>query len=129
MHSNAEADQFVRSAFSIEHIVTATSDSDQGADIHQLARHSTTSSAPASSVGVISMPSVFAVFRLITSSNLVGCCTGKSAGLAPLRILSTYSAVFLDRSGRFAPQDISPPASTPSLAAYIVGNRLSAASP
>jgi hypothetical protein len=29
-----------------------------------------------------------AVFRLTTSSNLVGCSTGRSAGLAPLRILS-----------------------------------------
>jgi hypothetical protein len=27
--------------------------------------------------------------RLMTSSNLVGCSTGRSAGLAPLRILST----------------------------------------
>src|SRR5206468_10831408 len=33
------------------------------------------------------MPSAFAVLRLITSSNLVGCCTGRSAGLAPVRIL------------------------------------------
>ena len=35
------------------------------------------------------MPRAFAVFRLITSSNRVGCSTGRSAGLAPLRILST----------------------------------------
>ena len=32
-------------------------------------------------------PSAFAALRLITSSNLVGCNTGSSAGLAPLRIL------------------------------------------
>ena len=31
-------------------------------------------------------PSSFAVLRLTTSSNLVGCWTGRSAGLAPLRI-------------------------------------------
>ena len=31
-------------------------------------------------------PSVLAVLRLITRSNLVGCITGKSPGLAPLRI-------------------------------------------
>ncbi len=31
----------------------------------------------------------FAVLRLMTSSNFVGCSTGRSAGLAPLRILST----------------------------------------
>src|SRR5215471_13784460 len=29
------------------------------------------------------MPSALAVFRLITSSTLVDCCTGKSAGLSP----------------------------------------------
>ena len=34
-------------------------------------------------------PSAFAVLRLMTSSNLVGCSTGRSAGLAPLMILST----------------------------------------
>src|ERR1700730_15199296 len=34
-------------------------------------------------------PSAFAVLRLMTNSNLVGCSTGRSAGLAPLRILST----------------------------------------
>ena len=38
--------------------------------------------------GIVS-PSAFAVLRLITSSNLVGCSTGRSAGLAPLRIRST----------------------------------------
>src|SRR5262249_38016788 len=32
-------------------------------------------------------PSVFAVFRLMTSSNLVDSTTGRSAGTAPLRIL------------------------------------------
>src|SRR5437764_8509860 len=31
-------------------------------------------------------PSAVAVLRLITSSNLVGCWTGRSAGFAPLRI-------------------------------------------
>jgi hypothetical protein len=34
-------------------------------------------------------PSALAVLRLITSSNLVGCSTGRSPGLAPFRILST----------------------------------------
>ena len=34
-------------------------------------------------------PSALAVLRLITSSNLVGCSTGKSAGVAPRRILFT----------------------------------------
>src|SRR5262249_50650930 len=47
--------------------------------------HSITSSARASSVGGISRPSALDVLRLMTSSYLVGCCTGKSAGLAPFR--------------------------------------------
>src|SRR5439155_13413069 len=34
-------------------------------------------------------PICFAVFKLITSSNFVGCSTGRSAGFAPFRILST----------------------------------------
>ena len=40
-------------------------------------------------VGGMVRPSAWAVLRLITSSNFVGCSTGRSAGLAPLRILST----------------------------------------
>src|SRR5947209_11547730 len=48
--------------------------------------HSMTSSARASSDGGTVSPSALAVLRLITSSNLVGCCTGKSAGLSPLRM-------------------------------------------
>ena len=48
--------------------------------------HSITSSARASSVGGISRPSALAVLRLMTSSNLVGCTTGRSAGFSPLRI-------------------------------------------
>src|SRR5262245_50822757 len=50
--------------------------------------HSITSSARASSDGGTSMPRALAVLRLITSSNFVACSTGKSAGLAPLRILA-----------------------------------------
>jgi hypothetical protein len=46
-------------------------------------RYSITSSARASSAGTV-MPSAFAVLRLITSSNLVGCWTGRSAGFSPL---------------------------------------------
>ena len=33
--------------------------------------------------------SAFAVFRLMTSSNLVGSMTGRSAGFSPLRMRST----------------------------------------
>ena len=48
--------------------------------------HSITSSARASIDCGTVRPSAFAVFKLMTSSNFVGCWTGKSAGLAPLRI-------------------------------------------
>ena len=51
--------------------------------------HSITSSARASNVGGTSKPIALAVFRLITSSNLVGACTGRSPALAPLRMRST----------------------------------------
>ncbi len=37
-------------------------------------------------------PSALAVLRLITSSNFVGCSTGRSPGLAPCRILATEVA-------------------------------------
>ena len=46
-----------------------------------------TSSARCRSDGGIVSPRAFAVLRLITSSTLVGCSTGRSAGLAPFRIL------------------------------------------
>ena len=49
--------------------------------------YSVTSSARASSVGGTSRLSAFAALRLITSSNLVGRITGRSAGFSPLRIL------------------------------------------
>jgi hypothetical protein len=49
--------------------------------------YSITSSARARSVCGTVRPSAFAVLRLITSSNVVGCWTGRSAGLEPLRIL------------------------------------------
>ena len=55
---------------------------------HELAtlHHSITSSARASSVGGTVRPNALAVLRLRMNSNLVGCCTGRSPGLAPLRI-------------------------------------------
>src|SRR6185295_337582 len=48
-----------------------------------------TRSARASTFGGIVRPICLAVFRLITKSNCLGCSTGKSAGLLPLRIRST----------------------------------------
>jgi hypothetical protein len=53
-----------------------------------------TSSARKRSVGGIVRPSALAVLRLMTSSNFQGCSTGRSAGLAPFKILSTYTVVW-----------------------------------
>ena len=69
-----------------------------GAGIHWMAW-----SARWSSDGGIVSPSAFAVFRLMTSSNLLGCSTGRSPGLAPFRILSTYEAACRHRSAAFGP--------------------------
>jgi hypothetical protein len=55
-------------------------------------RYSITSSAVASSLSGTAKPSALAVLRLMTSSNLVGCSTGNSAGLAPRKMRSTYAA-------------------------------------
>src|ERR1700716_5188 len=64
-----------------------------GPDFHRLDRasfawrtHSITSSARASNVGGTSRPSALAVLRMITSSYLVGDCTGRAAGFSPLRM-------------------------------------------
>src|SRR5262245_2526778 len=51
--------------------------------------HSITSSARASTLAGRSRPSALAALRLITSSYLVGACTGRSAGFSPLRTRST----------------------------------------
>src|SRR6266704_2301535 len=58
-------------------------------DMHRSKRqhYSITWSAMEITPGGTSMPSAFAVLRLITNSNLVGCTTGRSAGFSPLRIL------------------------------------------
>ena len=65
--------------------------------------HSITRSARSRSDGGIVRPSILAVLRLMISSNLLGCSTGKSPGLTPLRILSTNVAARRSRSRRFAP--------------------------
>src|SRR5215471_2190636 len=54
--------------------------------------HSITSSARANKIGETSKPKALAVLRLTTNSNMVPCSTGRSAGFAPLRILSTKVA-------------------------------------
>src|SRR5262249_30595078 len=53
------------------------------------APHSILSSARVTTVGGTVRSSAFAVLRLITSSTLVGACTGRSAGLAPRKMRST----------------------------------------
>ena len=65
--------------------------------------HRMISSAWKRSVGGMVRPNSCAVFRLMTSSNFMGCSTGKSAGLAPFRILSTYLATPWNWSGRLTP--------------------------
>src|SRR5262249_40448814 len=50
--------------------------------------YSITSSATASTPDGIVRPSAFAVLRLITNSNLVGACTGRSPGRSPFMMRS-----------------------------------------
>jgi len=71
----------------------------EGTPLH----YSITWSARCSSDWEIVRPSAFAVLRLITSSNLVGCSIGRSPGLAPFRILSTKVAVRRNLSRTLAP--------------------------
>src|SRR5262249_23222362 len=76
-----------------------------GPDLHRLDRtsfawrtHSITSSASATKLLGISRPSALAALRLMLNSYLLGCCTGNSAGFAPLRMRSTYPAARRIRS-------------------------------
>src|SRR5262245_30645643 len=54
--------------------------------------HSITLSARSRNASGMVRPIALAVLRLMTSSYLDACSTGRSAGLAPLRILSMYTA-------------------------------------
>src|SRR6476646_10058061 len=74
-----------------------------------LVPYSITSSARASTEGGTVRPSALAVLRLIINSNLVGCSTGRSEGLVPLRILSTYPPERKNKSGTSGPYEINPP--------------------
>jgi hypothetical protein len=60
-----------------------------------------TLSALASTFGGIVRPICLAVLRLMISSNFFGCSTGRSAGLVPFKILSTYVAARRDKSIKF----------------------------
>src|SRR5262249_32817367 len=65
--------------------------------------HSITSSARRRKDSGIVSPIAFAVLRLTTSSNLVGCSTGMSAGFLPRKIMSTNSAERRNRPEKLAP--------------------------
>src|SRR5207249_10489560 len=54
--------------------------------------HWTTCSARNSTDFGMVRPSALAALRFTVSSNLLGCSTGRSPGLAPFRILSTWPA-------------------------------------
>src|SRR5207245_2861432 len=60
------------------------------------------SARPSTDCGIF-RPSAFAVLRLMTSSNLVGCSTGRSPGFVPRRMLSTLYPARLNRSLRSTP--------------------------
>src|SRR4051794_16563500 len=63
-----------------------------GADITQRSNqptYSITSSAATSKPGGTARPSALAVLRLITSSNLADCWTGRSPGFSPFRTRPT----------------------------------------
>jgi hypothetical protein len=59
-----------------------------------------------------STPMVLAVSRLTASSNLVGCSIGRSRGLVPWAIRSTYSAARRYIAVKLAPYDNRPPTLT-----------------
>lgn len=65
--------------------------------------HSTTSVAATSKVLGNVSPSALAVFLLRTNSIFVGSSTGRSAGLAPFKILSTKTAARRHIAGWSAP--------------------------
>src|SRR6516164_6801085 len=91
-------------------------------------RHSITSSARASNASGTVKPSALAVFKFMISSKWVGCSTGRSAGWAPLRILSTYTAALRNRSGYLGEYAISPPSSANQRGTETAGTRCLSAS-
>src|ERR1041384_811147 len=61
----------------------------QGMSITIVHFHQITLSALAKMLAGTVIPICLAVFKLMISSNFVGCSMGRSPGMAPLRILST----------------------------------------
>jgi hypothetical protein len=69
----------------------------------QRGSYSITASARAMSIGGTSRPSALALRRLMINSKCVGCSTGRSEGLLPLRILSTKYAHRTNELGKLGP--------------------------
>src|SRR5262249_59651200 len=74
------------------------------------ALHSITSSARKRIDVGNTIPKLLAVFRLMTSSNVVGNSAGSSAGLAPRSILATRAAPCRKVLSESTPYEIIPPA-------------------
>src|SRR5262245_55741557 len=72
--------------------------------------HSLASSARASIEGGMVIAIALVVLRLIERVNFVCSCTGRSVGLAPFRILSTYTALLRNISSALNVYDSRPPA-------------------
>src|SRR5262249_24727048 len=75
---------------------------DELASLHRC-NHSITSLAAASRLSGTVRPSILAVEALITSSNLLDCTPGRSAGFAPLRMRPVYTPMWRYASPRFGP--------------------------
>ena len=95
-----------------------------GLPARPVASHSITSSASASSLSGTARPSAFAVLRLITSSNFVGCWTGKSPGFSPFSTLATYEPGPRYIATGSGPYAISTPSRATRGKPYIVGRPL-----
>src|SRR5262249_22782992 len=89
--------------------------------------HSRSESARSKNPSGIVRPMALAVFRLIASSNFVGCSIGKSFGWRPCNTLCTNLAPCRNKAGPSAPYDIKPPASTKARVVEAAGKRCSTA--
>src|SRR5207248_5658763 len=74
--------------------------------------HSITPSARKRTDGGIVRSRDFAVLKFTTSSSFVGCSTGTSAGLAPLRTLPIMTSDCRHIAARSGPYDTNPPPSS-----------------
>jgi hypothetical protein len=70
------------------------------------ASYSITSSASICIEIVTSIPSPLALFMLMTSSNLVGCMTGRSAGFSPSRSPGAPYLFFLEPGARISSRKV-----------------------